>query len=424
MRGAHGQVTLDDDFVLDQLRPVAERWPALVVSPGRMAQIGRRVERKIQRCLALFRKHHGLARRRRRPPDVQKLEELLIRALKILGKVLRLEDLIPAFERVIETDWLAHVELVKEKRYRDHITHPVRVTAVGWWLLHRARGRVLARLAKHYERETAPYRACVGIDIGHHDWPGIVEYAWLACGLLHDSAYSLEYHLRSAKRLGKSFGHMLAALDPSPNGSSAPRAADALLRPLEGSWLANQEFGLRERTAQLCDGGLGHPHSLLGALHALSPSASRLNSLKGLVVQIATRAIAVHHDDRDEHILSDPMAVLLFAADNLQSWQRPFLHRDDPASPDGSRTVRTLIECQRIELVPEGDGYLATLLMSASRDDWALLKRRPYNWDFERFRGPNRRVERLIRRSGLLPHIVLSQRRCIVPRSFLPFMER
>ena len=424
MGGVQNQVTLDDDFVLQQLRPVSERWPALSVEPGRMAQVRKRVEREIGRCLTAFRKHHGVSGQQRRPPHVQKEEDLLIPALKILGRVLRLEKRIPDFRLLVEADWLAHVELAKEKRYRDHITHPVRVTAIGWWFLHAERGRMLAKLAKHYEAQTADYRAASDVDLEGKSWKAIVEYAWLACGLLHDSAYPLEYHLRSRQRLGGGFRQVLEAVTGMTKVRAPTQACEVLLDPLRGSWLDSQSLDLSGRVTDLCKGEVKHCHALLGALHHLPALQQQLHSLQGLVVQLAARSIVSHHDEEDKAITSDPLALLLHAADTLQAWERPFLHREDLPTPDSRRTIRTLVECERMVLAPHGPGCLVEFWMNGEPEDMALLKKAPYKWRLDKFREPNRRLERLTRRRGsLLPPLIVSQTRCVQPREFRSFMK-
>jgi len=417
-------VTLGDDFVLEQLMQ-AKELPSLVsLPPAQMVQVGRRIKNKIQRCLSLFRKHHGVSRRRHRPEYVQQLEKLLIPGLNILGRVLNLEKAISCFEHLIETDWKAHVELAKEKRYRDHITHPIRVTAIGWWLLHREDGKLLDDLAEHYKCETANYRGDYGIDISSHDcdWKAIVEYAWLACGLLHDSAYPQEYHLRAGERRRKNFGDACRILALTLRTFSTDSTRQDILSPLGGSWFANQGPNLNARLDGLCQKErFKHAHALLGALHHLRSLGTKLHSLQGLVVQLAAQAIVTHHDKSDCFILSDPLSLLLYVADNLQAWQRPFLHREEDVSPSGIRTIRPIVECKKIKLVAAGNGYLAKFRMNC--EEMAVLKKRPYKWDFEKFKEPNERVECLIKKHELLPQIILSEPCCIQPPEFRYFFD-
>ena len=142
-----------------------------------------------------------------------------------------------------------------------------------------------------------------------------------------------------------------------------------------------------------------------------------------MIVQIAARAIISHHDKRSRAILSDPLATLLAVADRMQMWRRPFLHREQPRDPRVAASFRTVIECERLALCSEGDGYLARFQMTQNEDDRRILKA-DYDWNFQKFANPNRVVERLIERSGWLPRIILSQRRCIEPPGFLAFMKK
>jgi len=420
MSGTMPPIRLDDTFVLEQLRPVANRWPALIIDPGRMARIGKQVECTIQGILRLFRKHYGLARRHCRPPEILILEEMLTIGLKIGGKVLRLERRLGQFKPLIETDWLAHVELAKQKRYRDHITHPIRVTAIGWWLLHRNREKLLCHMADHYQQATWDYRQKSHIEMEGYDWKAIVEYAWLACGLFHDSAYPLEYHIRTTTRLKKSFKAVITAMNSPP----ITAAQGLMLLPLSNSWFSNQNIDLKNRVTRLCERKLKHAHALLAALHHLHALGRQLHTRQGLVVQLAARAIATHHDQSSTYIRSDPLAVLLFIADNLQGWARPFLHRESLQSSMDSdkRTMRTIIECDKIELIPDTDRYVAQFWMTSDEGIMKILKKQPYKWDLQKFKKPNARVERIMMNGEYYPSIILSQTRCVQPNEFRQYM--
>ncbi len=419
---------LDDRFVHQQLRPVALGWPPLLTQTGtaedrHLWQVHRTAKDEIDRCLELFDRHRGIS------PDVpvsadHRLERLFLNySMSIVGDVLGLDAALPIYRRIIEVDWLAHVELGKEKRYRDHITHPVRVTALGWWLLHRDRERLLADMARRYKKATRSYRVAKGIDLGDHDWEAIVEFAWLACGLLHDSAYPLEYHLRAAVGLRDGYQDPLKIFAPQEHRFAWPRCRRVMLQPLAGSWFADQDLDLDRRMADLARGRkkFKHAHALLGPLHHLHSLAPRLHTLQGLVTQLAARAIVTHHDHDDKAIVVDPLALLLFAADNLQGWQRPFLHTVPPAHQGARLTLQPIVECQCIELVTEGEDYLARFVMNSDRDDQAILREPPYSWRFEAFREPNRRLEKLLGEDPNLPTVVLTRLRC-VDRQFLKFM--
>ena len=336
---------------------------------------------------------------------------------------MNLEKAIPCFEHLIETDWKAHVELAKEKRYRDHITHPLRVTAIGWWFLHRENEKLLVDLAERYKHKTADYRGCFGINTSPHNWKAIVEYAWLTCGLLHDSAYPLEYHLRAGEQRRRNFGDACRILSLALGVLSTDSVRRGLFDPLDGSWFANQGLDLDSRLDNLCKERFKHAHALLGALHHLRALGNQLHSLQGLVVQLAARAIVTHHDEDDDFILVDPISLLLYVADNLQAWQRPFLHCEKHVTPSGARRICPIVECEELELVQEGNGYVVKFCMNQNIDDMATLKKHPYNWKFAKFRKPNERVERLVNGSGLLPSLILSKSWCIQPGEFLQFMN-
>jgi hypothetical protein len=402
--------TLNDDFVLRQITRAAD-LPEL--SPSLLPlEEHELLEKQIKGCLDLFKHHRGAS-------EIDPEVRLLRRGLDIVGKTLAFEGALELFERVIESDWLAHVGLLKDKRYRDHITHPLRVTAIGWWLLHREHAQLLAEMARHYEGATRAYVAKHGIDFGGRSWIAIIEYAWLACGLLHDSAYPFEYHLRAGARLGAS--DALGLIIPPPTAFGDGGAARRIVRQLAGSWLQAQGLGIRGRLAALPDVGFKHSHALLGALLHAAVTRDPLPSLRGLVRQLAARAIITHHDAKDSAITSDPLAHLLFVADNLQFWGRPFVHTS--THPPGGQVVRTLVECKCVEMEPHDEGYLARLIMNDSEQDMAILKAPPYAWTFEAFQKPNLRLQAVLAARGGLPQIEISLKECISPTEFLVFME-
>jgi hypothetical protein len=73
--------------------------------------------------------------------------------------------------------------------------------------------------------------------------------------------------------------------------------------------------------------------------------------------------------------------------------------------------------------MPAGTGYRAEFKMTDKRTDWEILKKAPYCWNFTGFSQPNQAVQDLIRRSGWLPGILLSDRNCVQPPEFLEFMD-
>lgn len=145
-------ITFDDKFVRDQLLDVATNFPALPGFVPHTGTLSSFVEDKTIELKDLYYQHRGMD-----PENItgeyKEEKQFLFHGLKILGSILNLGDLMGSFRSVIETDWKAHVELNKAKRYRDHICHPFRVTAVGWWLLHREDHELLKALAQYYEGE-------------------------------------------------------------------------------------------------------------------------------------------------------------------------------------------------------------------------------------------------------------------------------
>ena len=465
-------LTFNDEFVRSQLSEVAHRWPPLKDIPIGQTSLQKRIRRKRNQCIRVFRKHYGVSCKRILPPHIVEISGLLEISLEILGKVLVLETAIPDIERLIETDWIAHIELDKEKRYRDHITHPVRVTAIGWWLLHRNKGTLLKHLAEYYESNTSEY--CRRHDI--HDqinvwwdkkanslsekiidkiedsppdhllpWMAILEYAWLVCGLLHDSAYPLEHHLRSCKRLKKRFGHTMPFLNHLVGNFNSRISLNNQLDFLRDSWFFSYINNFGERVSDCfedCDAkhivqneSGKHPHAVLGALHHLSSIKNDIHSVQGLVFQMACRAITTHHDikdDRSDHkdreIKNDGLALLLFISDVLQAWKRPFIQRTGILSAADSgkdeQKIFRLYECKEIELNPDGMRYHTIFKMNEDRNEQKILKSEPYKWELEKFQKPNRIIEHYLQENPDYPKIILSQLCCIHPPEFLTFMQK
>ena len=416
-------VTLNEDFVEKELRGVALSHLALLQHVGGGTIIPKKIDDQIKNYQDLFDKHHGIPKGDPELGEHNTDRQFLAYTLDIMGKVLNLEDLIPIFEKVIETDWKAHTELNKEKRYRDHITHPFRVTAIGWWLLHRNDESLLEELAKHYDQKTAEYRRDFKVETGPHNCKALVEYIWLACGLLHDAAYPLEYHLRAKESLLSGYGDMLRIFKPTKKRFTTTKGREVLLSPLNSSWFSAQDLGLNDRMEKLGKvEEFKHAHALLGPLHYMLSLGSKLPSLQGLVVQLAARAIVTHHDDDNSFIETDPLARLLFVADNLQAWERPYLHREQTGCLEpGVHKIRTIVECNEIRLVPDGNKYSAQFCMNC--EDKEVLANEPYSWQFDKFRKPNHRVERLLNGQPNYPSIVLSEPGCIHPEKFRKYMK-
>jgi len=425
-----GKVTFNDQFVLDLLRPVKAK-PALVPAGPGTWMAGNRIKEAVDRCLALLDQHRGAPGSGVPTREFVEERELLTLGLHIVGHVLNLADPLPAFEHIIKTDWIAHTELAKQKRYRDHISHPLRVTGIGWWLLHRDGSRLLHSMADHYRKETEAYRSRCGIKNKGHTWRRLVEYAWLACGLLHDSIYPLEYHLRAGEGLRGRYGDGLGVLGHPLKALSDAASRAVVLAPLDGSWFMDQGLDPGERLKMLAaPAGKGldpvrefnHAHALLGALHHLLVVGD-LHSLQGLVVQLAARAICTHHDKRPDSITSDHLAFLLYVSDNLQGWRRPFLYSAQPVKSPEPVTVRQIVECDQIEFVERGTDLIARFQMSTDKADLEILKSH-YEWDYEAFRKPNKSLQDLVRNhgQGLFPRFILAQQQCVRPGSFLKHM--
>lgn len=465
-------LTFDDEFVRRQLSEVAHRWPPLKDIPIGQTSLQKRIRGKKDQCINVFRKHYCVSRIKNLPPHISEILGLLEISLEILGKVLVLEKAIPDIERLIEADWIAHIELEKEQRYRDHITHPVRVTAIGWWLLHRNKGTLLKHLAEYYESNTSEY--CNRYNI--HDqinvwwdkkanslsamikdtiedsppdhllpWMALLEYAWLISGLLHDSAYPLEHHFRSCKRLKKRFGQTMPFLNHIVGNFNSRISLNNQLDFLRDSWFFSNINNFEARVSDCfedCDAkhivqneSGKHPHAALGALHHLSSIKKDIHTVQGLVSQMACRAITTHHDikdDRSNHkdldIQNDGLALLLFISDVLQAWKRPFIHRIGiPFAPDSGKDeqrISRLYECKEIELNPDGMRYRAIFKMNEDRIELRILKSEPYKWELEKFQKPNRIIEHYLQENPDYPKIILSQLCCIHPPEFLTFMQK
>ena len=131
-----------------------------------------------------------------------------------------------------------------------------------------------------------------------------------------------------------------------------------------GSWFLDApRFRPSDRLARLPP-KYGHAHAILGALRPLLSLliSHELHTPKGLVFQLAARAVATHHDRlvgvAAKAVLADPLAVLLVVADGVQSWKRPFMHRTPVDTTRLVSQVRPMVECEAIELEPEDDSFV------------------------------------------------------------------
>jgi hypothetical protein len=446
-------VTLDDQFVRDELGS-AMRLRSLSGSMGFLHGDRAMEQKQIAQCAGAFKDH--LRRQSLLRHNTVLSEQYLLRAtLEILGRVLGLRWAVGDVEQLVRTDWISHVEIGKEKRYRDHVTHSVRVAAIGWWLLHRNRGRLLASLAREYKSATLAYCQEESIDVsgwwvcdgranGNSDvmaeqvawdsngadlisapssllpWMSMVEYAWLATGLLHDLAYPLQRHLRACCAHGGRYREWSSILGPALGRFGSPVKVGSILDSVRGSWMVERLPDLEERLARCFRGrgdGLAHSHAILGALNPLLRTPIRLASVEGLVLQMAGRAIATHHDDENQHICADGLAKLLFVADSLHMWERPFLHT-------ANKAFQRLVECQKIALEPDGRCYMARFIMNSQKKDLLILKEAPYEWKYKRFIEPLQRVQNVLRDDRHLPNVTLCRCRCIRPRSYYEFMNK
>lgn len=450
-RVAYVSVTLDDQFVRDELGS-AMRLRSLSGAMGFLHGVRAKESKQIAQCAGAF-KDHLRRQTLLRHSTVLKELQLLRATLEILGRVLGLRWAMGDVKQLVRADWISHVEIGKEKRYRDHVTHPVRVTAIGWWLLHRNRGRLLASLAREYKSATLAYCQEESIDVsgwwvrdgranGNSDvmteqvawdsngadlisapssllpWMSMVEYAWLATGLLHDLAYPLQRHLGACCEHGGRYREWSSVLGCALGQFGSPVKVGSILDSLRESWMVERLPDLEERLARCFrrkGTGLVHSHAILGTLNPLLRTPVRLASVEGLVLQMAGRAIATHHDDENQHIRADGLAKLLFVADNLHMWERPFLH-------PGNGAFQRLVECLRIELVTQGRGFDARFIMNQQMKE--LLKEAPYKWKYKKFIEPLQRVQEVLRDDEHLPNIALCRCRCIRPRSYYAFMNK
>ena len=415
-------IILDDSFVQKQLAHVAFAGRALLAPTHALPELNSR----IKKCEIILKKHHGYSTGGTPSRGFIRDQNLLNLALAILGHRLNLYHAFAMFERTIEVDWFCHTELGKAKRYRDHITHPVRVTAIGWWFLHRSRSSLLRTLASSYRKKTAAYLHSKSIPLGDRTWKEIVELAWLATGLLHDCAFPLQYRLQSGLHLRKGVQDTLGILPPAPESLMDSRKRQAMLDRLESSWLVEELPDLDRRIYELCKerraNRFEHAHALLGGLHhcLAVEGKGQLHTLQGLVVQLAARAIITHHDkdEKKAAVVSDHLAALLFVSDNLQNWERQFLHQEQSQYNSDKRTFRPIVECREIRLNRGKNGYVAVHYMNEDEEERGILCKRPYKWCFEKFQEPMKQLENFMKRYNMQPEIKCSQRCCVHPKNF------
>ncbi len=463
-------IILNDDFAQGCLRSVSSAWPVLDGRAPGLRAARERSQEAILECMTVFLNHYGVEKSSDLPDFAREELTLLRLTLVILANCLGLHPFVEDFKTLIEADWIAHVDLGKKPRYRDHITHPARVTAVGWWLLFRNKAKLLVRSARFYRRNTRGYCKKARIDIdewwANHPrmdrflpelqqhvfkhtptyqggrladddltpWMAIAAYAWLASGLLHDLGYALEIQLRAGTRLFPSYGCTLPELGPAIGRVLPAGCAPDICHRLAGSLFAGRTPDLAKRLNALAKseessgatsakiGSISHAHALLGALHLINRRQGAAHDVKMFVLQLAARAVVSHHDKSLGHICTDELSRLLYISDNLQAWGRPVLHRH-PCDDKGERKITNIVECKEIELYRRKDYFLGRFQMNSDENVWPILKRQPYEWSYTHFQNPNRKLTSLLKREALYPRIILSRQECIRPRAFFDFMK-
>lgn len=353
------------------------------------------------RCLELFDKHMGAAGHSR-------LRDQLELCLNILTHCLALPSSITLYCEIIKTDWRCHMDLVKSKRYRDHILHPLCVTAVGSFLLEENGRDLLEKLASHYALSCDAYCSAHKLDIQGEQWTEVVEMSWLLCGLLHDIGYSLEYDFKYGIRSSEVFdANLLKVLYP------AFQYLNATMESFNGTWF-EEAGGCEMLNKRLTNFEAEHSHAPLGALQLLLGSKEdrlwkaldkNIHSEPGLVVQLAARAILTHHDEKPESF-DDPLALLLHVADTLHLWERPFCKTEPGSGKNISHQVRKITECRSVHLESNGSGYRVRFTMNDDDDDMNIIKNN-FAWKVEEFVKPFANLQELTAARPWMPEIRL-----------------
>ncbi len=464
MKAGRQEVTFSDDFVARLVRNAAE-MPVIVNLPENTSveAIDDKNE-KIDNCLKTLDKHNSISDDK---PDTNPEADMLRLSLTIIVNILEMQESLTGINHLIKSDWKSHIEIDKSKRYRDHINHPLKVTGIGLWLLHRNSGKLLSSMAKSYELKISRYRksaktniekwwkshpmkneigsciinqikscspeaSSITLDPKLLPWLALVEYAWLACGLLHDAAYPLEHQLLAGTRLYNRFSKTFPSFGLAVGNFNSTANINDLVDQLKNSYFLEQIPDFKERFSEYFPETtlnqksiFKHSHALFGGLHQLFGFNNKLDTVQGLMIQLAAIAIAVHHDDADKAaspIHTDELSKLLFISDQLQSWGRSFLHRG-AVLKDGTRKFLPIIECREMILHPlsQVDCYLVKFQMTRSEKICKILKDE-YDWQFNEFNKPYSIVEQIIEKDSLYPKITLTKKECILPKKFRDFM--
>jgi len=298
-------------------------------------------------------------------------------------------------------DWLLHLS---GKRYRDHASHQLFVSVLGWFLLNCV---VDSKISDGKEQTLKQW-------IADHGNPSLrveeVELAWWIMGLLHDHAYPLSHVLRMPISLagGKARGDFLeqiwALLGQGSerycaNGAIAGVYSDTLLRDLYQVVLLDSDekrrvaiykklteylspfFPETQELPREDDKGNQlscYDHGILGAanLAAWSPEAAHNNH----ILQTVIRAVAIHNGaacHKNVNAQKDPLAFLLILCDELQEWGRRILVED------GIVCESQKIRLENLEKVKPGTYKLTDELAVIFEYLPRILKKT--GWDFSQF---------------------------------------
>jgi hypothetical protein len=236
-------------------------------------------------------------------------------AKEIMRRLIQGADLETAFCTLLDFEWLAHTRFKEQEAgtglrnlYRDHITHPAHVAALGRWLQKQvpflSRDAVIKALRAKYGRSGK--RAGV-------QWDYVAERAWYAAAFFHDIAYPVEFVRGRCEQVSASFPCLCSDWKHYQGLLARHRAIKTHL------------FKDCNRYQDVCKvvQNTKHCHAALGALYLLRLAPlSSLSRDDQLVIELASDAI-LHHHDRDPVVFQrHPLRYLLALSDFMHEWGR------------------------------------------------------------------------------------------------------
>jgi len=249
---------------------------------------------------------------------------------------------------LVDFEWLLHTELEEEqlekKRYRDHITHAVKVAYVGGRLLERSPelfgfdlDEKISGLLER-SKEIQEFLKSAYIDICTLNFDVVVQRAWWLASAFHDLGYPIVYFKGVCGKIKTNYPHIFDRYGYDINDVSRiiPGLKRSLLYQVVDRCKIAEAF-----TSPKC-------HGVWGATELLFRynSMGDIDSNTFLAVHLAALAIFQHDFAQEIIFEKEPISFLLLLSDEIQEWGRIFLLVQAPC-------IENITESEEVVIIKE-----------------------------------------------------------------------